>query len=743
MLMKKTKNKKSTKKIKLSLRDKIILLSLLVVFVAGLSISDIMMHQRLSDVIDKTVLGLKVGELSTKDVIAEETVYYIDADQTTALQQEAAESILPVFRVSLSKALTTLDDLESIRNVLTDEQADTESKIKWLQEENLDDLFTGDDLQTILSYSVQDSYYLFSLIEELLIQLYEVGIYDSEELSRADDPSQITLIRISSETHSEAEEQIIDVEELLTIESMEHYIESLLVHEQDYLNDFKETVLSMVGSIAQKNIIYDSITTEKRRIEASQNISPVINKIEQGELILKEGFLVTESDYKRIRALEQVEISQSPLEMTGRILYYLLITIVAAVSLLKTIPKTQRRVQYLYLSISFILVYLILYVFGILKLYSFNITQVASFAPIVLFSMLLTIIISRNASLIITGFLVAITLAIPDITFIEALFILTVGILGSFVVQNAKRRIDLVTSALTVSLLSVLVLGITAIIENMVFRELLGYLGYTFSVNLVSGLLVIIILPILEHFFNLPTGFRLIELTTMNSKTLKRMAVMARGSYSHSVAVADLAESACEAIGANHLLARVGAYYHDIGKIDQPEYFIENQTGDNKHDEIKPSLSVVVIKSHVKLGIEKAKSIGLPQEVIDIIAQHHGSDLISYFYREALMNNEKGSKVSPEDFSYTGTPPMSKEAAVVMLADSIDAASRTLKQPTTAKMEKLIWKIFLDKIDRRQLIHCELSLHDLETIKNSFIIILAGRFHTRIEYPDIPDEVIK
>jgi putative nucleotidyltransferase with HDIG domain len=222
----------------------------------------------------------------------------------------------------------------------------------------------------------------------------------------------------------------------------------------------------------------------------------------------------------------------------------------------------------------------------------------------------------------------------------------------------------------------------------------------------------------------------------MNSKTLKRMAVMARGTYSHSVAVADLSESACEAIGANHLLARVGAYYHDIGKIDQPEYFIENQNGDNKHDELKPSLSAVVIKSHVKVGIEKAKEIGLPQEVIDILAQHHGSDVISYFYREALINNEKGSKISPEDFSYNGTPPMTKEAAVVMLADSVDAVSRTLKQPTTTKLDKIIWKIIMEKIEHKQLIYCDLSLKELEIIKNSFIMILTGRFHTRIEYPE-------
>ena len=274
-----------------------------------------------------------------------------------------------------------------------------------------------------------------------------------------------------------------------------------------------------------------------------------------------------------------------------------------------------------------------------------------------------------------------------------------------------------------------------------------GYSGrqfYMYSIvstlnAIVSVILLVMLLPVMEYVFNLPTDFRLLELTSMNSKILKKMATVARGTYNHSVGVAELAEAACETIGANHLLARVGAYYHDIGKIDQPEYFIENQTGDNKHDELKPSLSAAVIKSHVKVGIEKAKQIGLPQEVIDILAQHHGSDLINYFYIEAMNanQNDKKTRVSPEDFSYNGTPPMTREAAVVMLADSIDAASRTIKQPTTPKIEKLIWKITMDKIDHHQLTQCNLSLMDLELIKKSFVIILSGRFHTRIEYPEM------
>ncbi len=743
MPMKKSQKNRSGR---VSLKHRVILTVLTVLCVAGISAVDILLHKRLSDVIDKTVLGYRVGELATKDVAADETVYYIDTTATAKLQEAASQAVLPVFRISLTRSLDSLDTLDQIRTVML-EEIPTLEKVERINEAGLDTYFTGDSLQVVLSYEAQERAYLFSYIEEVLIQIYEKGICADAELAAADDPEVISLLQVSTSVDGGTIESEVPSGDLLTLDTLGGYLDRLFLQDQAHLGEFKDTALTMVTALAENNVIYDSITTERRRLSALQGIDPVMKTIEEGELILKEGFVITEDDYERIRALEQVAVSQSSYEIIGRILYYAASVLIAAWLLLKNIPHTHRRVQYLYMCLTFTIIYLGVCTLLIFQVFALEIEYVVFFLPVILFSMLLTIIINRNTSLIVTGLLAALSMAIPDIALIETLYILALGLIGSYIIQNARRRLDLVIGALIVSALSVLLMFLSMIIMNLKIEEILTYSIFTFSVNLIAGLLVSIFLPILEHIFNLPTTFRLIELTTMNSKTLKRMAVMARGTYSHSVAVADLAESACESIGANHLIARVGAYYHDIGKIDQPEYFIENQTGDNKHDEIKPSLSVVVIKSHVKLGIEKAKAIGLPQEIIDIVAQHHGSDLISYFYREALINSDKdkdkGGRIAPEDFSYNGTPPMTREAGVVMLADSVDAASRTLKQPTTSKIEKLIWKIFMDKIEHRQLVHCDLSLHDLEKIKNSFIIILAGRYHTRIEYPDLPEEAKK
>jgi len=224
----------------------------------------------------------------------------------------------------------------------------------------------------------------------------------------------------------------------------------------------------------------------------------------------------------------------------------------------------------------------------------------------------------------------------------------------------------------------------------------------------------------------------------LNAPILKRMLSLAPGTYNHSISVANLAESATSAIGANALLARVGAYYHDIGKIEQAEYFIENQTSYNKHDALKPSLSAAVIKSHLKMGIEKARELALPQEVQEIIAQHHGRGVIKYFYQRALENGEK-TNVSTDDYSYQGYRPSSREAAVVMLADTVEAATRTLKKPTIAKLEKFVWDIIMEKFTTQELGDSQLTFHDLETIKKSFVQVLAGYYHSRIEYPKVKE----
>ncbi len=357
------------------------------------------------------------------------------------------------------------------------------------------------------------------------------------------------------------------------------------------------------------------------------------------------------------------------------------------------------------------------------------------FIPVALFSMLLSVILDSK-----TGSLLALLFSLflfifPNTTSYDFIFSLVSGFSGAYFVRKIEKRLDLVKAGLYLAVVNIFIVLIISLYLGMDFTWFIkaGLMG-VFNAFLCS-ILNLSLLPILEHLINLPTSFRLVELSDMSMPIFKKMITLAPGTYGHSMSVANLAESAARKIGANALLARVGAYYHDIGKIDQPEYFIENQKGDNKHDDLKPSLSVAVIKSHVKIGIERGKEIGLPLEIIDIIAQHHGSGVINYFYIEALKKELGNNRIAKEDYAYNGVPPQSKEAGIVMMADSVEAASRVLKKPTMAKLEKFVWNIMLEKVENGQLINCNITFKELVEIKNSFIQILAGHFHSRIEYP--------
>lgn len=399
--------------------------------------------------------------------------------------------------------------------------------------------------------------------------------------------------------------------------------------------------------------------------------------------------------------------------------------------------KHRREMAYLY--IFFGIAYAILAVITNFFTAGFSDFLPVLVVPTALFTMLLAILLSETLASIFSLQVFLFVLLISGFDLGPSVFVLFSGFAGTVAVRGAKRRIDLVRASLFLAIAGGLVVLILQLVLNGNMSLYITDVIWAMVNGFFCGILNLGLLPIFEHILNLPTRFRLMELSDLNLPVFKKMLTLAPGTYGHSVSVANMAESACEEIGADPLLARVGSYFHDIGKIDQAEYFIENQKAENKHDELKPSLSAAIIKSHVKIGVEKAKEQGLPLEVIQIIAQHHGRSIIAYFYDQA-KKDKSNSKISPEDFSYAGPPPMSREAAVVMLADIVDAFSRTLKKPTVSKIEKHIWKLMLDKFNQGQLNDSHLTFRDLETVKKTFVHILAGNFHSRIEYPETGEE---
>ena len=317
---------------------------------------------------------------------------------------------------------------------------------------------------------------------------------------------------------------------------------------------------------------------------------------------------------------------------------------------------------------------------------------------------------------------------------LAAVFVILSGVSGALVVRNYSLRIQLIRSGVNLGIINMFLMLALLLASGQFNTHRLLMLVFAFLNGMACSILCLGILPIIEHMMNVPTQSRLAELSDLNNPILQKMLHMASGTFNHSLLVGNLAEAACMDIHANGLLAKVGGYYHDIGKIDQADFFIENQETYNRHDNLSPSLSVSIIKSHVKYGVEKAKELNLPPEVIDIIAHHHGNGLISYFYVEAMKLEDK-ARVTPEAYSYSDGKPKTKEEAVVLLADSIEAAVRAMKSPTPEGIQNRVDDIVRSKIESGQLSESELTFNDLRTVETSFVNTLKGIHHSRIQYP--------
>ncbi len=310
---------------------------------------------------------------------------------------------------------------------------------------------------------------------------------------------------------------------------------------------------------------------------------------------------------------------------------------------------------------------------------------------------------------------------------------LSSSIISSLLVLGGRRRSQIIRSGMLIGLFQALAL---LFLQNFKILEPKTYL-LIFLNGFICAVAVVGILPIFEYLFKTITNISLLELSDLTHPLLKAMILKAAGTYHHSLIVGNLSEAACEAVGANALLARIGAYYHDIGKIEKAEYFSENQFPHlTKHDALSPSMSKMVIINHVKEGEDLAKRHRLNPQIIDFILQHHGTSLVYYFYRRALENFEETPEIEEEGFRYPGPKPNKKETAIVLLADSVEAASRTLKEPTPAKIEELVHKIINNKFIDGQLDECDLTLRDLEKIAKIFIRILVSIYHARITYPE-------
>lgn len=478
-----------------------------------------------------------------------------------------------------------------------------------------------------------------------------------------------------------------------------------------------------IGQIADKTIY-------ATKSLPADDLYPI--EVEKGEKVIRKGFPITEEEFYKLKKIAESPVYVDYRAFCNSVLFLLLVS--AFWIILFNPVLLKRNVEFKELILECVLFVLVSFVaaFGGKSPLFQTPFALSALIPASFSAFLVAILFGQTSALFFSVLLSLGVLCAENFQLVPAVFTLATAVSASRIVLRIERRIDMVFASIMQAVLNIVFIIFLKVVFNGNFGDSIFVIPAVAFNGFLSGILVLGFLTPLESLMNTASVFRLMDLSDQNTPVLRKLLLTASGTYQHSMMVAQLAENACKAIGANALLARVGAYYHDIGKMEHPEYFTENNIDTaNKHTDLNPSLSVSIIKSHIKIGLEKARQLHLPKPILDIIAEHHGNSLIAYFYNKA---KEKDPNVSPEDYSYPGNPPTTKESGVVMLADVCEAACKSLDKPTPQRLEKFIGELINGKIESSQLDNSALTFGELTKIKDTFVQILAAYYHGRIKY---------
>ncbi|MGI5098725.1 HDIG domain-containing protein [Treponema vincentii] len=671
-----------------------------------------------------------VGRVAERDVVADRAISYTDQAATEIRKAARLQTIAPIFRQDtelVSDTLKKYDEFVSFTLALHNETAS-------IFEARMQEQYPGFFNTQVLKNLQQQKQFngILSAAQTIVKQLMAVGIAEFPEKGlEGFNQSEITLL-----TRNGNNREYINIQTSAVIkkENLDAYIKNAIRSLSTSLDP--EITAALIRPFLQPTIIYDEKETEVRVQETLKQVQPVIVTIQKNQKIIKRGFIITTENYRQLQAYSDAGNYLDLSKFLGLSAFILCLYIVGAFmfSLQATGERLQESRKVFLLMISLAVYLIVLFTAKALSLV--QALDIIPFIPAALTAMLVATLISTRIAIRIVFLIMLIVLTATGFKLEPALFALFSGLSAVSLTNLTGRRMDLIKTACQLAVIHPIITFVLCSMFPDSYGDFVFVLFGSVINGFISGIFVLGFLPILEDRMNTPTCFRLMELSDLNSPTMKQMLLTASGTYNHTMMVATLAEAACREIGADALLARVGAYYHDIGKMANSEYFVENQTSYNKHLDLNPRLSAAIIRSHVKIGVEKAESMRLPREVIDIIGQHHGNSLVQYFYAKA---KELDPNVSPKDFSYPGQPPRTKEAAVVMLADVSEAACRTLDHPSVPRLEKFIAKLVKGKMESGQLDNCDLTLRELRIIQESFVTTLAGYYHSRIKYPNQKD----
>ena len=656
-------------------------------------------------------VSLQPGQVSRENIFAPRTVVFEDRTRTEINKKMAAEAIEKQHERREEVEPAVLKDIDTVIRAIGALQQDTA-------------LGQGDKLKKIAA-SIP-----FTLPEAKLQAL------------SSPDPKSLELLNkeISSEIsrHMNSKTGVTDDNLSNVVEDINERISGAKLS-----TDYTDLGRGLIKHYMRPNTFLNAEKTRLLQSAARESVPPTMVTIRKEEKIIGAGEIVTAEHLQKLEALGLTRGGLPWRAITGNALLVALLMVVVLFYLYQQNREIYKNAGVLYL-LGIIVVVVLAVAKGILAIELTRSPQFGSLlgymVPIGAAGMLVAILIDSRLGVLIVS-LISFLLALMAGGVNFGLVGLVGGITGVYSVSKLSQRGDLARAGFYTSAATVTAIIIMGVINNtspalvMSSALIMGITNGILSSILTNGSL-----PYLENAFGITSSVRLLELSHPSSPLLKKLLTEAPGTYHHSILVGNLAESASEVVGGDSLMVRVGAYYHDIGKIKRPYFFIENQlSSDNPHDKIAPSLSTLILTSHIRDGLDLAREFKLPQAITNIVEQHHGSSLVTYFYHKARENG--GSNINEDEFRYEGPKPQTKEAAIVMLADSVEAAVRSMQNRTHGRVEALVRKILRDKLLDGQLDECDLTFKDLEKIAESFLRVLSGIFHSRVEYPDLTKEM--
>ncbi|WP_339296008.1 HDIG domain-containing metalloprotein [Paenibacillus sp. FSL W7-1279] len=684
---------------------------------------------------------IQVNTKSEKNIVA--PVQIEDSKATLKAQEAAAENVQPIYPlVPLRNDVLVTQILDRIERLNQDVDISSGEKVEIYRNEI--PRMAREFVQNFVSANSTNEAYSKELLQEMQRVI-------EEQTYRIPEETFIKIPRLNSEDIIQMKPVAREiVSRLMLNEIVDADTARTRVAERvntSSLNDrtAREVVQELASLTITANKFYDEVATKNAKVEARENTPPVF--IKQGDILVAKGQLITPELYELLgkNGLLKDDINYWPE------LGVLLLSVLLSLGILTFIRQSEPgKFKY---NNSQLLMLVLVYVITLIPMHLTAFLQsdsqmyVGYLAPVAIGAILVTLLLETSLayfSVIIFSIMASVILNVQGelFDFKFGLFAAVTSCVAIFSIHRASQQSTMLKGGIMASLFGALIVFIMLLLNNDTWTtsETLYSIGFAIAGGLLTAILVIGLMPFFEVTFGILSALKLVELSNPNHPLLRKLLTETPGTYHHSVMVGNLSEAAAEAIGANGLLCRVGSYYHDIGKTKRPIYFIENQNNmENPHDSIEPKLSKSIIVAHARDGVEMLKEYKLPKPIRDIAEQHHGTTFLHYFYHKAVRQAEEQSielDFTEDDFRYPGPKAQSKESAIVGIADSVEAAVRSLRKPTVEQVESMIEKIIKGRLDDHQFNDCDLTMKELDIIAKTLKETVMGIFHSRIEYPE-------